>query len=529
MNLQANTTLQGGRYTITKVLGQGSFGITYLAKQTNLDKTVAIKEFFMKELNSRCDDGSITGITDGSMAQDYARKFQKEAMNLSRLEHSNIVKVVDSFSENNTFYYVMDFIDGDNLNDYIKSHHVSEQEAVSIIEKVADALIYMHEGNNMLHLDLKPGNIMRRKSDGHIFLIDFGLSKHFSNDGQPETSTSIGLGTSGYAPIEQSSQAKNGEFRPTIDVYALGATLYKLLTRETPPPAAELVDEEDILINKLNQNGVSQHLKDVILHAMTIGAKKRTQSIRAFKDELLASTTAASNDDETMVFGPKAEAEESNEETIVTGGSAPKVQEEPKPKQPEAPKPEPTPKKKSKKWRLIVGAIVGLLIIYIVGLIIDVITCNSNANYNNYNPTAVDTTAVLEEVKEVYQPQNNSQQQTQKASKTSNMVQYAIEGDFEGKFPIEGYIQVSDNGDVKGQYHYVNNEKSKKDCLQMKLQGKIYDNGTIYLDDVNPQSTIVGNFSGQLTEEGFSGTYTYTYTETRTLRFSIRVYQMDNY
>ena len=281
------TLLRGGSYKIEKVLGQGSFGITYLAEHTNLGRKVAIKEFFMKELNSRGEDGSITGMTDGSLSQNYCVKFQKEAINLSRLDHPNIVRVTDSFSENGTFYYVMDYIEGQNLNDYVKSHHVYEAEATSIIKSVADALIYMHEEKHMLHLDLKPGNVMRRNNDGHIFLIDFGLSKHFSEDGQPETSTTIGLGTAGYAPIEQGNKAKNGEFRPTIDVYALGATFYKLLTRETPPPASDLVSDDELLENNLRAKGVSEVYVNVISEAMCPNVRKRIQNIQSFKDKLL--------------------------------------------------------------------------------------------------------------------------------------------------------------------------------------------------------------------------------------------------
>ena len=102
--LQAGTILHG-TYKIEKVLGQGSFGITYLAEHTNLGKKVAIKEFFMKELNSRGEDGSITGMSDSSLSKNYCQKFKKEAINLSRLDHPNIVRVTDSFSENGTFYY----------------------------------------------------------------------------------------------------------------------------------------------------------------------------------------------------------------------------------------------------------------------------------------------------------------------------------------------------------------------------------------------------------------------------------------
>lgn len=317
------TLLHGGTYKIEKILGQGSFGITYLAEHTNLGKKVAIKEFFMKELNSRGEDGSITGMSDSSLSQNYCQKFKKEAINLSRLDHPNIVRVTDSFSENGTFYYVMDFIEGQNLNDYVKSHYIDEAEAVSIIKSVADALIYMHEEKHMLHLDLKPGNVMRRESDGHIFLIDFGLSKHYSTDGQPETSTTIGLGTAGYAPIEQGNKAKNGEFRPTIDVYALGATFYKLLTRETPPPASDLVSDDELLENKLREKGVSDNLIKVVTEAMCPNVRKRTQSVREFRDALTdcsvqtpESIPTKSAEKETIVVKKVAQTTD-GEETVV--------------------------------------------------------------------------------------------------------------------------------------------------------------------------------------------------------------------
>lgn len=310
--LTIGTLLRGGSYKIEKVLGQGSFGITYLAEHTNLGRKVAIKEFFMKELNSRGEDGSITGMTDGSLSQNYCVKFQKEAINLSRLDHPNIVRVTDSFSENGTFYYVMDYIEGQNLNDYVKSHHMDEAEATSIIKSVADALIYMHEEKHMLHLDLKPGNVMRRNSDGHIFLIDFGLCKHFSEDGQPETSTTIGLGTAGYAPIEQGNKAKNGEFRPTIDVYALGATFYKLLTCETPPPASDLVSDDELLGNNLRAKGVSEVYVNVISEAMCPNVRKRIQNIQSFKDKLLGVTGEAHG------LSKNDNIQETTEETLVT-------------------------------------------------------------------------------------------------------------------------------------------------------------------------------------------------------------------
>lgn len=308
-------------YRIESVLGQGSFGITYKAKaltlmkgkfgeelvETNTPK--AIKEFFMKEVNIRDESGSINGLSEGSLSYNYAQKFKKEAENLASMNHPNIVKVIDFISANNTYYYVMDFIEGENLNDFLKHHKLNEKEATIIIKEVAKALKYMHEEKHMLHLDLKPGNIMRRKSDGHISLIDFGLSKHYCDNGVPETSTSVGLGTPGYAPIEQANSKNVKQFRETLDVYALGATFYKLLTGHTPPSADELVSDEELIGNELFKYGISEVLTTAITHSMTPSVKYRTKDVKEFLADLNA------NEQERVMVNNSFN---DNEETVVT-------------------------------------------------------------------------------------------------------------------------------------------------------------------------------------------------------------------
>ena len=301
MTLNIGTKLKGNsfQYVIEGVLGQGSFGVTYKAKgyskikgafgdmEVELPQPIAIKEFFMRDVNQRDEDGSITGLTEGSLAYNYAQKFRKEAERLATMHHPNIVKVMDFVEANNTFYYVMDYIDGEDITHYMKGKPLNESEAISIVKDVAEALRYMHEEHKMLHLDLKPGNIMRRRSDGHIFLIDFGLSKHYNDDGQPDTSTTIGLGTEGYAPIEQGKRATSqNSFRPTIDVYALGGTLFKMLTGETPPAASDILDDEDLLYELMSKHNINSNLQDIIVKAMIPSAKRRTASVANFMSDI---------------------------------------------------------------------------------------------------------------------------------------------------------------------------------------------------------------------------------------------------
>ena len=147
-----------------------------------------------------------------------------------------------SFEDNNTIYYVMEYIDGDSLDDYIaKKNGIKEVKAIEIVKEIGCCNLF-HSQDKMLHLDLKPKNMMRKES-GDVLLIDFGLSKQYDEKGEPESSTKVGAGTPGYAPIEQASYRDGKGFPVTMDVYALGGTLFKMLTRVRPPEASDILND----------------------------------------------------------------------------------------------------------------------------------------------------------------------------------------------------------------------------------------------------------------------------------------------
>jgi len=289
VELKNGSKLQNGKYEITKVLGSGNFGITYLAStkiavkgqmgQMDVTVNVAIKEFYMKDLNNRTSDGSTVEGTQNTMVKNYRNRFKKEAENLAKLHHPNIVKVIEVFDENNTTYYVMEYIEGGSLDDYIKSKgRLTEEEALQCTLEIADALSYMHK-NMMIHLDLKPKNIMRN-SKGHLYLIDFGLSKQYDENGEPESSTSIGLGTPGYAPLEQASYKQDGTLPVTLDVYALGASLFKMLTGKTPPESSAILNE-GFPLSSLEKVGISANTILIVEKAMASVKKDRYQSVNS--------------------------------------------------------------------------------------------------------------------------------------------------------------------------------------------------------------------------------------------------------
>ena len=278
-HLQENTTLQGGKYRILRVLGQGGFGITYLAEHTLLGKQVAIKEFYMKEFCNRGNNSHVTIATQGSseIVKRFGAKFLKEARSVAQFEHPNIVNVSDVFEENGTAYFVMDYLPNGSLRQLLSQRgSLSESEAQGYIAQIASALKYIHQ-RKMNHLDVKPANIMLNRS-GDSVLIDFGISKQYdAASGQQTSSTPVGI-SEGFAPIEQYKQGGLLEFSPESDVYALGATYYTLLTGTKPPSATDVL-ENGLPLDPLKAKGVSPATIAAIESAMQPSRRNRTKDV----------------------------------------------------------------------------------------------------------------------------------------------------------------------------------------------------------------------------------------------------------
>lgn len=290
--LPIGTVLKGQSfdYTILRVLGQGSFGITYLATTKmrgalgELNVQVAVKEFFARELCSRGSDCTMVENSTGSLAHKYSENFKKEAVRLASIKHKGIIQVLEFFEANNTCYYSMEYIDGGTLDDYVSSKgSLSEDEALPLCRDLAEALSFMH-GHHMLHLDLKPKNIMRRVT-GELVLIDFGLSKQYAASGEPESSTSIGLGTPGFAPIEQMMHCGGDSFAPSLDVYALGGTLFKMLTGHTPPDASTIFNT-GFPDSELQRCGISSPTIELLCQAMAPRLADRIHDMPTFISRL---------------------------------------------------------------------------------------------------------------------------------------------------------------------------------------------------------------------------------------------------
>jgi serine/threonine-protein kinase len=318
-HLQPNTTLQGGKYKIERVLGRGGFGNTYVGYNTEFEERVAVKEFFMKGVTQRDDNQTTVSVSNSENTNSFLEqkeKFKKEARRIRQLKNEHIVTVHDLFEENGTAYYVMDYVDGENLAERLKrtGRPMTESEVKLILPQILDALKSVHDAG-IWHLDLKPANIMLEKG-GKVKLIDFGASKQLNaQKGGATTGTAISY-TNGYAPREQMEQNYD-KFGPWTDIYALGATLYNLLTNKRPPLPTDIDDDESEDKHEALPfpDGVGS-LKFLVLQMMKTNRIQRPQNIDAIifaeqsrkeeakqvlKQKPIASNTTADDDETTII------------------------------------------------------------------------------------------------------------------------------------------------------------------------------------------------------------------------------------
>lgn len=339
--LKTNAVLQNGKYRIEGVLGQGGFGITYLATQVVLNRKVTIKEFFMKELCNRDEQTSQVSVPSMGSVDTVARfraKFVKEAQTIAALNNPHIIHIHDIFEENGTTYYVMDYLSGGSLSDLVQRDGIlAEATARGYIRQVADALSYIH-ARNINHLDIKPSNVLI-DGNGNAVVIDFGLSKRYDETGSQTSTTPVGI-SHGFAPLEQYQPGGVSTFSPATDIYSLGATLYKLLSGQTPPNATALLDA-DLDLSRLS---ASPTTKVAIAAAMQPKRKGRPQTVEAFiamLDEKVVPSVAVpmqpTVDEEATVIAHEPAAHQLKVEEPYVSQSKKEKPTAPQPKKPSAP------------------------------------------------------------------------------------------------------------------------------------------------------------------------------------------------
>jgi serine/threonine protein kinase len=274
--LPPGTKLLGEKYTISKVLGQGGFGITYMGADLILSRPVAIKELFPEGCQRKGTIVQPTGINPSEFAS-MKQRFLDEARVLASLNHPGIVKVYDFFEENNTAYMVMEYLSGKSLAKVLgeRGGVLGEQEAVGYILKVCEALEVVHRAG-YLHRDIKPENIIIC-DDGRVVLVDFGAAREYVAGKTGRMSVIL---TPGYAPLEQ--YAEKARRRAYTDIYALGATLYHLLTGLVPVSAPDRATGVELKSVREVNPRVSEGVSEAVMKAMAMRVEERPQSVDEF-------------------------------------------------------------------------------------------------------------------------------------------------------------------------------------------------------------------------------------------------------
>ncbi len=274
-------SILNGRYILGKALGQGGFGITYLAWDIQTDQKVAIKEFFPETMVTRTGDHNVTPFA-GQRQENFAygmQCFLSEARNLAQfLGVKNIVGIHSYFEENGTAYFAMDYVEGISLKEYLqgKGGRISWEEASKLLLPIMDALIIVH-GKGMIHRDIAPDNIYITES-GDVKLLDFGAARYSLGDKSQSLDVMLKVG---YAPKEQ--YIRHGRQGPYTDMYSLAATFYFAITGEIPPESIARMDEDTLILPSRMGISIPEKAEAALEKALSIHPGNRFSSMAEFK------------------------------------------------------------------------------------------------------------------------------------------------------------------------------------------------------------------------------------------------------
>ncbi len=287
--LQPGTVLNG-KYVIGKTLGEGGFGITYLAWDRNMEIKIAIKEYYPGNLvirDATAYGGNTLHTVTGEGKMDFEaglQRYVKEAAILSKFFNlPGIVSVKDFFYENGTAYMAMEYIDGISLKEYLKQrgNTVPVAEALEIVKPIITSLAIVHQ-NKLLHRDISPDNIMISQN-GQVKLIDFGAARYFESD--YDKSMTVVL-KHGYAPLEQYS--RKGEQGEATDIYSLCAVIYRMVTGVIPEEAIERIHQDKLRPMREYNKKIPQHISEAIDKGLSIEQKNRQQNMQELYSDLFA-------------------------------------------------------------------------------------------------------------------------------------------------------------------------------------------------------------------------------------------------
>lgn len=283
-------SLLRNRYIVGVALGVGGFGITYKCLDTKLGGICAIKEYFPANIALRNNATKLVSVAEQNIERynKIMKRFVEEAELVKTLHHRNVITIYDSFFENNTAYYVMEYCDGIDLRRYTNnfSRKLEYDEGMNILYQIMNGLEYIHS-KGILHRDIAPDNIYITKNNS-VKILDFGSARSEMDQFNRELSVIVKVG---YAPIEQ--YGGRGKQGPYTDIYALGATFYHLFTSKIPMESTQRVAEDNLEVFSSLRPDLPDNLKYCIEKAMELTTAKRISNIAEMKNILGLSNTSA--------------------------------------------------------------------------------------------------------------------------------------------------------------------------------------------------------------------------------------------